>query len=640
VYPETSFSPKAADHRIAAPPADPQLAATAAAWRAANTDLGPDSFKLNVAVVKYQRGGQTLYKAMPNIPGEVAKAGHSEVQLVTWLMSSDPRWADTEILQFYTERRPCNECSPMLEVVREHMKKSLNRPAAELKDFPVYHSVETDNINGTSRSTELQVKYLGEKRAEADRRNDAAVARRAQASAAATRAKTTKTAEAVDDAERAEAAAKRAERAAEKARESADAEDRSKAKTPDPKAKTPDPKAKTPDPKAKTPDPKAKTALDPKAKTPDPKAKAPDTKAKTALDPKAKTPDPKAKTALDPKAKAPDTKAKTALDPKAKAPDPKAKSTPDPKTTVDPPGTGTASAVAKQLPAVAKHALEVKLGQAKAQLMNVVRANAQDPGLAAAVKTIDTALEVQDFIANPRRYAAGAVKDVLIQAVFSHFAGVLRDQRVKFDATYPDVGSVEKDSAGVSIDDYRRSYEAARRALLTPDATKAFVYAGAIVGTRPGSPEEARNVRQADELLAKMPGRAPFVKAYGEARFTYSVKLGAWYLELEELKDQVSRRAAVLAPELHRRAAGLSKAGAILDDYAQELNDSPFIYMPIAGEVVMMAAYELSNLGQGFGGIAAGLEEFARQVENREQEYGSAMSALDKEGKRIAAASP
>jgi hypothetical protein len=136
---------------------DPEMVKRARAWRIENTDLSPDSFKLNVAVVKYRRSnGQTYYTVVSNDPAKL----HSETIAIKQIAKIDPRWERTEILEVYTERHPCSNCGPDLEHIRSEIKRLRQGRGQSYTDFRVYYSVPRWE-KGANRAADLQAKYVG-----------------------------------------------------------------------------------------------------------------------------------------------------------------------------------------------------------------------------------------------------------------------------------------------------------------------------------------------------------------------------------------------------------------------------------------------------------------------------------------------
>jgi hypothetical protein len=136
---------------------DPEMVKRAREWRIKNTDLSPDSFKVNVAVVKYRRSnGQIYYKVVSNDPAKL----HSETIAIKQIAKTDPRWERTEILEVYTERHPCSNCGPDLEHIRSEIKRLRQGRSQSYTDFRVYYSVPRWE-KGANRAADLQEKYLG-----------------------------------------------------------------------------------------------------------------------------------------------------------------------------------------------------------------------------------------------------------------------------------------------------------------------------------------------------------------------------------------------------------------------------------------------------------------------------------------------
>jgi hypothetical protein len=136
--------------------ADPELARRARDWRVKNTAMDPDSFRLNVAVIKYERRGRIYYKVMANDPAKL----HSETRAVGAIEKGDRQWRHTQILEVFTERHPCSHCGPDLQAVRARIKALRAARAQSVTDFTVHYAVPKWEP-GATRALDLQKKYLG-----------------------------------------------------------------------------------------------------------------------------------------------------------------------------------------------------------------------------------------------------------------------------------------------------------------------------------------------------------------------------------------------------------------------------------------------------------------------------------------------
>jgi hypothetical protein len=124
----------------------PELVASAKEARA-SIGMTSESFRRNVAVLKYERDGKTGYLTEFNDPG----AMHSELKLIARLAKEDPRFVRTRVLGLYSERQPCGMCQEHLGVIRTKTRF----------DFPIHWTVPDDwPLN--QRATKLRELYLGE----------------------------------------------------------------------------------------------------------------------------------------------------------------------------------------------------------------------------------------------------------------------------------------------------------------------------------------------------------------------------------------------------------------------------------------------------------------------------------------------
>jgi hypothetical protein len=326
--------------------------------------------------------------------------------------------------------------------------------------------------------------------------------------------------------------------------------------------------------------------------------------------------------------------------PKAAMPKPKS-AAPSPTSSTEPAGGAAPKGGVKIATSTANRALGGLLRQAQTKIMDTARANPEDKDLADLVTHINTALDVKNFIENPKSFAAGAVKAALTQGVFNHFANSLEKDRASFVAEFPDVASVHADpfSNGVSLDGYQQQYVRSRAALALrlPRARKTLVYTLVLLGISDKTPEEviAARLRQADELLAKSPDVAPYARSYYQAYDSYALALTVVREGLDRRKEKLANLPAGFAADLRRRGDALYRAKTALEDIYLELVQSPLI----AFEPVEMAALEMQGLSEGFGNLATGLHSFASLAENRGREYDNDIRQLAVQSRKLADAS-
>ena len=137
--------------------------------------------------------------------------------------------------------------------------------------------------------------------------------------------------------------------------------------------------------------------------------------------------------------------------------------------------------------------------------------------------------------------------------------------------------------------------------------------------------------RQADELLARLPGTKDMVKAYFKAKDEYAFALGFLQGNVRDVSEKFAALPAGAADDIHHRAEALGTAQAILQDYADQIRHSPLIYFE-PGE---MAWFDFTTLAEGFGHLSGELYDFARLVGSRKKEYKDEYDRIDAEEKTL-----
>ena len=161
--------------------------------------------------------------------------------------------------------------------------------------------------------------------------------------------------------------------------------------------------------------------------------------------------------------------------------------------------------------------------------------------------------------------------------------------------------------------------------LRLPDAQKALRYAFVTLGV-PDIDIKA-SLREADKLLARLPGLREYVKAYYEARDRYAFALVWLKGHLRDLNDKFASLPSDFADEKSRLGHDLAKGQSILEGLANQILDSPFILFE-AGEA---AWYDFTLLAEGFGSLSKELYDFAYLAGSRKREYTQEINRLETE---------
>ena len=258
--------------------------------------------------------------------------------------------------------------------------------------------------------------------------------------------------------------------------------------------------------------------------------------------------------------------------------------------------------------------------QAKAlkQLNQLAQKHPGDKDLVEVVDTLNTALDAESLLEDPKGFLAEKMKAALIQGVFDHFAKPLKTARQKFETKCPSVGALHADplDTGVSLEGYEE-LQKALAALRVPSDRKKLILLYYLLGTNDSTPKEGveQRIALANAHIARLPGVAKYIKQYNDAKDRYNFALFAVTNQVNLRGDELAEYAGV-ADELRIRAKALEAAAKILNDAARELWESPFI----AFVVVLGAAQDLETLGEGFAGLASQLREFADTIDRREGE--------------------
>jgi hypothetical protein len=283
----------------------------------------------------------------------------------------------------------------------------------------------------------------------------------------------------------------------------------------------------------------------------------------------------------------------------------------------------------------ANRTLSAVLRQTQTEMMKLAQAHAGDTDLLDAVEKVNDVLDVKNFIDDPAGVAARRAKGALIQGVFDHFSASLEKARSAFVSTFPALASLHDDplTTGISLDAYQQLYNEALAGLRRPEVRKTLLYAFVALGLTEETPDtvvEAR-LREADTALARMPGVAEYAKNYCRTQPPYALAVAVLRRDVQDLIEQLAIQFPGHADGLRRRGDALARAQVALDDVSLQLMNSGLI----AFAPVEEAATELQTLAEGFGGLSAGLLEFASRVDNRRPEYIEELTRLEAQAKMI-----
>lgn len=289
--------------------------------------------------------------------------------------------------------------------------------------------------------------------------------------------------------------------------------------------------------------------------------------------------------------------------------------------------------------------LNAVLGNLQTELMQIANANA-DKDISRATNALNKILDAKDHIDNikaladnPVKYGAKRANAGLIEAVFEHFNDSIDKSYSAFISRFPDVDELYQNplGVGISIEEYRRKYHEALADLHRPDARKTLLYAFMALGLPENAPDslvEAR-LREADEILARMPGVGEYIRNYLDVKRLYVSALVALQTELATLNSALVSQTEGVVDELRRRGNALSRAqGKAEEAYWQIVPFTALADLDPAFEPIDDAATDLKMVADGFGGLGGGLHAFADVIDGRKSRYPYALKSLEAERMR------
>jgi hypothetical protein len=277
------------------------------------------------------------------------------------------------------------------------------------------------------------------------------------------------------------------------------------------------------------------------------------------------------------------------------------------------------------------------MSQAVARLNEVARQYPNDKDLAWMVNTVNSVLDAEGFIKDPKGFVAGKIKAGIFDAVFSHYSEKLATIRQSFEDRFPSLTQIQKNpiGTGVSLESYRKDYEAARARLRIPGARRALLYAGvALYAQKYNEPPEVvqQNLREVDQALAKAHNTADYFEEYKWQSTRYQWTIYLLTSRLEQLSDEYADLPAGMAGDLRTRGQALHRAATVFRDTRDSVWQSGLVvFAP-----VLSFALDLEAAADGLDGIAKQFGSFATAVASRRAEYDREVQRLRAETTSIA----
>ncbi|XUL93982.1 DUF4157 domain-containing protein [Streptomyces galilaeus] len=276
------------------------------------------------------------------------------------------------------------------------------------------------------------------------------------------------------------------------------------------------------------------------------------------------------------------------------------------------------------------------MSQAMTRLNEVAREHPDDKDLVWTVNTVTTALDVESFIKDPKGFMAGEIKAGVFNAIFSHYSEKLATIRHSFEDRFPSLAQIQKDpiGTGMSLESYRKDYEAARARLRVPGAGRAFLYVGVAMAAGKDDPPEViqQRLHEVDEVVAKAYNTQDYFEKY---KWQYTRYQFAMYLlsgRLEQLSVEYADLQAGMADDLRTRGRAVHQAADVFRDTHHSLWDTGLVvFTPVLG-----FAQDLETAADGLDAIAHQFESFASAVGSRRADYDREVQRLRAETTRIA----
>jgi hypothetical protein len=279
-------------------------------------------------------------------------------------------------------------------------------------------------------------------------------------------------------------------------------------------------------------------------------------------------------------------------------------------------GHGSAGAGTAHL---AMRLLNTVVSQFSGDLAKTARANVHDPELTAVLDMVDDAMQVMNFVEDPKGFTANWIKAELIGRVFRHFLDSLAKSESDYVSRFPDPAAFGKDplQTGVSLEEYRTDYERERLLYVTAvgDPYRRVRILGAQLNNAHLSRLEGLKLineamRNHDPAGAKA--------QYDSSSAYYAAALQTVVNALASAKAGVESQSKDFQQMLWRRGQVLEKMSAECADFSQRLT----AYLIVPG--IDMAVVDFQTLSEGFEEIAGGFFQFATLVDGRKQLYDDA----------------
>nr|WP_236071110.1 DUF4157 domain-containing protein [Streptomyces polyasparticus] len=261
------------------------------------------------------------------------------------------------------------------------------------------------------------------------------------------------------------------------------------------------------------------------------------------------------------------------------------------------------------------------MSQATTRLNELAREHPDDKDLARTVDAVNAVLDAESFIKDPKSFVAGEIKAGILNAVFSHFSEKLATNRQSFDDRFPALAQIQKDpiGTGLSLESYRKDYEASRARLRAPDAGRALLYAWVALSAGKDDPPEVirQRLHEVDEAVAKAYDTQDFFAHYKWQHSRYQLALFLLTGRLEQLSVEYADLPSGMAEDLRTRGRTVHRAADVFRDTRDSLwNSRLVVFAPVLG-----FAQDMETVADGLDAIARQLESFAAAVGSRSADY-------------------
>ncbi|MFJ1975564.1 DUF4157 domain-containing protein [Streptomyces sp. NPDC087903] len=276
------------------------------------------------------------------------------------------------------------------------------------------------------------------------------------------------------------------------------------------------------------------------------------------------------------------------------------------------------------------------MSQVTTRLNEVAREHPGDKDLAWTVNTVTIALDVESFIKDPKGFVVGEIKAGIFNTIFSHYSEKLAMIRQSFEDRFPSLAQIRKDriGAGMSLESYRKDYEAARTRLRGPGASRALLYVGVAWSAGKDDPPEViqQRLHEVDEAVAKAYDTQDYFAKYEWQYDRYQIAMYLLVGRLEQLSVEYADLPAGMADDLRTRGRAVHQAAKVFRDTRNSLWDRRLVVFAPA----LVFAQDLETAADGLDAIARQFESFASVVGSRRAAYDREVQRLGAETKRIA----